>query len=192
MSDTARRRTFARPLPLRLIVASVLAVLGICLIGTSEARASCPGEWTTPSRLTTFQARAALFCAINEERSANGLGALAPNGSLGRAGEHHARAMNSRNFFGHEPDGSPASRARQRGYMAGASWWMVGETLAWGRGSNGTPAAALSAMMASPMHRGVILDGRWRDLGVGVAMGVPVRERARNAAIYSVEFGVRR
>jgi uncharacterized protein YkwD len=192
MPNNARRRTFARPLSLRLLLASVLAALAVCLVGTSEARASCPGEWSTPADLGTFRARAALFCAINEVRSSNGLSALAHNSSLGRAGEHHSRAMNARNFFGHEPDGSPTSRARQRGYMAGASWWMVGETLAWGRGSNGTPGAVLDGMMASPMHRSVILDGRWRDLGVGVAMGVPVRERARNAAIYSVEFGVRR
>jgi uncharacterized protein YkwD len=192
MSHLAQQGLPARKSLPQLIAATVLAAVALCIGGTAEADASCSGQWSTPSQLSTFEARSAVFCLINEQRSANGLAALAPNGSLGRAAEHHSRAMNSRNFFGHEPDGSPASRARRRGYMAGASWWMIGETLAWGRGARGTPSGAVDAMMASPTHRAVILDGRFRDLGVGVAMGKPIPERGGNAAIYSVEFGVRR
>ncbi|MFL5906401.1 MAG: CAP domain-containing protein [Solirubrobacterales bacterium] len=170
----------------------MLAILGLCLGGASDARASCPGEFNSPSQLSTNGARSSLFCLVNEERQANGLIALAPNRSLGLAAEHHSRAMDRRNFFGHEPDGSPASRARQAGYMSGTSWWTVGEALAWGRGYRGTPQGAMAAMMASPVHRAVILDGRWHDLGVGVAMGTPLPGGGANAAIYTVDLGVRR
>ena len=176
----------------QLAAALVLAAAGLCLIGAPQARASCAGEWNSPSQLSTFGARSSLFCLINEERRANGLAALAPNRSLGLAAEHHSRVMNRRNFFGHEPDGSPASRAKRAGYMSGASWWMVGEALAWGRGNRGTPQAAVAAMMASPVHRAVILSGDFRDLGVGVAMGTPLQTGGANAAIYTLEFGVRR
>jgi uncharacterized protein YkwD len=192
MSKVAQQGFPARRSLPQLIAVIALAAVALCVGGTAEAQASCSGQWSTPSHLTTFEARSAVFCLINEQRSANGLAALGPNSSLGRAAEHHSRAMNARNFFGHEPDGSPASRARQRGYMAGTSWWMIGETLAWGRGARGTPGGAVDAMMASPTHRAVILDGRFRDLGVGVAMGKPIPERGGNAAIYSLEFGVRR
>jgi uncharacterized protein YkwD len=178
----------------RLLLAAIAAaIITLLLPGSAEAaHGGCAGASSAPSQLSRFAARSALFCLINQERAANGLGTLSGNPALGRAAEHHSRAMNSRNFFGHEPDGSPASRARKRGYMRGASWWMIGETLAWGRGSGGSPGAALSAMMASPTHRAVILDDRFRDIGVGVAMGKPIPERGRNAAIYSVEFGVRK
>jgi uncharacterized protein YkwD len=192
MSNVAPQGFPARRSLPKLVAAIALAAVALCVGGTAEAQASCSGQWTIPSHLSTFEARSAVFCLINEQRRANGLGALAPNSSLGRAAEHHSRAMDARNFFGHEPDGSPASRARQRGYMAGASWWMIGETLGWGRAGRGTPAGIVAAMMASPTHRAVILDGRFRDLGVGVAMGKPIPEQGGNAAIYSVEFGVRR
>lgn len=192
MSDVPLQGLPAR-WPLRkLLVATALAAIALCAAGASPAQASCAGESSTPSHLSTFEARATLFCLINQQRAASGLAALTPNTSLGRAAEHHSRAMNARNFFGHEPDGTPASRARRAGYMAGASWWTVGETLAWGRGSRGTPSGIMAAMMASPIHSAVILDPRFREIGVGVAMGVPLNESGRNAAIYTVEFGVRK
>jgi uncharacterized protein YkwD len=182
----------ARLSALTAAIAAALAIL--CVGGTAGARNNpgCPGESSPPSQLSVFGARTALFCVINLQRAANGLAALSPNRSLGRAAEHHSRAMDARNFFGHEPDGTPASRARKKGYMRGASWWMVGEALGWGRGWRGTPDQVVAEMMASPSHRAVILNGSFRDLGVGVAMGKPVPERGGNSAIYTAEFGARR
>jgi uncharacterized protein YkwD len=46
-------------------------------------------------------------------------------------------------------------------------------------------------MMASPIHREVLLDPGFRDIGVGVAMGVPLPGRARNAAILTMDLGAR-
>jgi uncharacterized protein YkwD len=135
----------------RLLLAAIAAaIITLLLPGSAEAaHGGCAGASSAPSQLSRFAARSALFCLINQERAANGLGTLSGNSALG-------------------------------------------ETLAWGRGSGGSPGAALSAMMASPTHRAVILDDRFRDIGVGVAMGKPIPERGRNAAIYSVEFGVRK
>src|SRR3954469_9502448 len=117
MSVHAPQGSPARRLLPQLAAALMLAILGLCLggAGDARARASCPDEFNSPSQLSTFGARSSLFCLVNEERQANGLSALAPNRSLGLAAEHHSRAMDRRNFFGHEPDGSPASRARQAG-----------------------------------------------------------------------------
>jgi uncharacterized protein YkwD len=44
--------------------------------------------------------------------------------------------------------------------------------------------------MRSPGHRANILDSAYRDIGVGVVLGVPVSGAA--GATYTVEFGVRR
>lgn len=186
-----------RALPLRRFLRTFIPALALsgvllCLFGSSPASAACASASSTPSSLTRFAARSSVFCLINEQRAANGLPALTPSRSLGLAAEHHSRAMKARKFFGHQPDGNPARRARRAGYMAGASWWMVGEALGWGRGSTGTPSWIVAAMMGSPAHRAVLLNGTFRDIGVGVAMGAPIQGRGRNAAIYTVALGARR
>ena len=176
----------------KISAAFALTALFVCLLGGSQARAACASASSTPAQLTRLAARSALFCLVNEERAAHGLGALSANPSLGRAAEKHSRRMNAWNFFGHMGDGTPVRRARRSGYMAGASSWRLGETLAWGRGRSGTPDALFAAMMASPIHREVLLDPGFHDIGVGVAMGLPVAGHARNAAILTMDLGARR
>ena len=44
--------------------------------------------------------------------------------------------------------------------------------------------------MDSPGHRANILKRSFRDMGVGVVLGVPVSDAA--GATYTVDFGVRR
>ena len=51
---------------------------------------------------------------------------------LDAAAQSHTDAMTSQNFFSHEGDGTPASRAANAGYMAGARAWGIGEDLFWG------------------------------------------------------------
>jgi uncharacterized protein YkwD len=45
-----------------------------------------------------------------------------------------------------------------------------------------TPRAALTAMLASPIHRTVLLFGRWRTLGVGA------RASCDGLVIYALDF----
>ena len=44
--------------------------------------------------------------------------------------------------------------------------------------------------MASPGHRANILKRAYREMGVGLVLGVPVSDAA--GATYTVDFGVRR
>jgi uncharacterized protein YkwD len=179
-----------RPLS-KISAALALTALFVCVLGDSPARAACASSSAAPAQLSRVAARSAVFCLINEQRSAHGLATLTPNRSLGRAAEKHSRTMNAWNFFGHTGDGTPVRRAHRAGYMRGASSWMLGETLAWGRGSRGTPDGVVAAMMASPIHRDVLLNPDFREIGVGVAMGTPLRERGGNTAIYTMDLGVR-
>jgi uncharacterized protein YkwD len=156
----------------------------------SSAWATCPSSSATPYQLSTGQARYTVYCLLNEQRSDNGLPPLTFNGSLNRAAQHHSRTMNAWNFFGHTGDGSPVSRTRRAGYMKGASAWGVGEDLVWGRGAIGTPAYAVSAWMASPIHRAEILSPQYSEVGVGFARGSPVPHK-RSGAIYTADFGFR-
>ena len=67
---------------------------------------------------------------------------------------------------------------------------MLGENLAWGTGSFSTPRSAMATWMSSPAHRANVLKRAYREIGVGVVLGVPGAGAA--GATYTVDFGVRR
>jgi uncharacterized protein YkwD len=48
----------------------------------------------------------------------------------------------------------------------------------------------VNAWMASTPHRANILDGKFREIGLGVVGGVPGRRRA-SGATFTTDFGVR-
>ena len=48
---------------------------------------------------------------------------------------------------------------------------LVGETIARGRAATGSPAGIVSQWMHSVLHRHVILNGGFRVVGIGVAIG---------------------
>jgi uncharacterized protein YkwD len=177
---------------LKRVVASTALVPAFLGIGAiSQAQASCPNSSASPYQLSQVDGRYTVYCLLNEQRSAHGLPPLALNASLSRAAQHHSRTMNSWNFFGHTGDGSPVTRIRRAGYMKGASSWSVGEDLVWGRGAIGTPAYAVSAWMASPIHRVEVLSPQFGDVGIGFARGSPIPHK-RSGGIYTADFGFRR
>jgi uncharacterized protein YkwD len=94
-------------------------------------------------------------------------------------------------YFSHYGRGgrSFTDRIRHSGYLAGALGWALGEVIATGSGRLGTARAVVSAWMHSAGHRAQVLSGRFRELGVGVAHGVP--GSGRHGATYTIDFGVR-
>ena len=116
----------------------------------------------------------AVVCEVNRARGEHGLEPVLRDRRLRRAAAAHARDMTARNYFSHvTPEGERLTdRVRESGYISGRVPWRVGETLAWGRGSMATPTAIVAGWMRSPPHRRVIL-GRYDEIGVGVAEGVP-------------------
>jgi uncharacterized protein YkwD len=164
--------------------AALLATLALA----APASANCPDETSTPAALTPLGARTALLCLINQERAAHGLAPLAEEPHLDKAAHGHSKAMRKGRFFGH---GHVWQRIRRSGYLRGARHFGLGEALGWGRGETGDPATTIESLMASPVHRDEILSARFRDVGIGVAIGSPVTGRARNSAIYTVDFGFR-
>jgi uncharacterized protein YkwD len=190
MQATVTRGVLGRRTQRRLVATTALALALLGFGTVTQARASCPNPSASPYQLTRADARYTVYCLLNEQRSANGLPSLSINGSLSQAAQHHSRTMNAWNFFGHTGDGSPVSRIRRAGYMKGASFWTVGEDLAWGRGAIGTPAYAVSAWMASPIHRSELLSPHYSEVGIGFTLGSPVPHQ-RSGAIYTADFGLR-
>jgi uncharacterized protein YkwD len=161
------------------------------VFGGAATASACTGADVPPDSATTARATAATLCLINEARQARGLVALRTSGSLRRAARGHSLSMVSGSYFSHgDPDGAtPVTRLRAAGYIPSAGRWRIGETIAWGTPDRATPAAIVRAWMRSPPHRRELLDGLFRDIGVGIALGTP--GAAMPGATFTADFGAR-
>jgi uncharacterized protein YkwD len=178
--------THLRPL------AGALAIVASAGPVAAEARAArCPAANRAPAAQTREQAATATVCLLNRERAARGLARLREHPMLAGAGRRYAREMVRDGFFSHtSPDGtSMVDRLATAGYARADLAWTVGETLAWGWGTRATPAATVDSWLASPPHRRILLGAAYRDVGIGVATGIPVDDR--DGATYAAELGVR-
>ena len=77
----------------------------------------------------------------------------------------------------------PATHAQ--GYRS----WSVGEVIGWGTRHAGTAKAIFKAWMNSSGHRAIILNRRWRDVGIGCAQGT--FKGIPSTLMYTVDFGRR-
>ncbi|HET8952653.1 MAG TPA: CAP domain-containing protein, partial [Solirubrobacteraceae bacterium] len=66
--------------------------------------------------------------------------------------------------------------------------WALGENLAWGTGTLATPRAIMKAWMDSPGHRANVVKRAYREIGLGIVIGVP--SDRDNGATYTADFGV--
>jgi uncharacterized protein YkwD len=136
--------------------------------------------------------RDAILCLHNQIRAENDLPSLRENKRLRKAALGHSRHMVKDTFFEHTtPEGvTMVERILRAKYVREDEGWVLGENLAWGTGSYGTPRGAVNAWMESPGHKANILKRSFREMGVGVVLGVPVSDAA--GTTYTVDFGVRR
>ena len=118
-----------------------------------------------------------MLCLHNAERARHGLPRLSENPRLRRAAARHAAHMVEARFFDHTtPAGSTmVDRIRRTGYTSGARGWSIGENIAWGTGRLATAAQIHRSWMSSPGHRANILQRSFREIGIGIETGVPVR-----------------
>ena len=167
-----------------------LAACAACLLGPVAAASACDDTSSPPTRATLARARAATLCLINAARAKRGLDRLGTTTSLTRAASAHSRDMAAHDFFSHDsPGGStPKQRIAGAGYLDGATSWSIGETIAWGSGSMASPASIVRSWLQSPGHREILLDGRYDDVGIGIALGSPV---GGDGATFTGDFGER-
>jgi uncharacterized protein YkwD len=162
------------------------------LFAGSSSAAACPYSGLAPAAMSSEQAEASVTCLVNKVRRNNGARRLTSHPGLQNAARNHSAAMDAGNFFSHNGNGSPLDRIKASGYLGGASSWMVGENIHWGTGGQGSPKATVARWMASPTHRSAMLSRRFRNIGVGVAMGSPLGSGGGNTAIYTADFGLSR
>jgi uncharacterized protein YkwD len=161
-----------------------LAVLALLALPVASALA-CADEGAQPGNVSSRAYTRAVECLVNQQRAGAGLGALSHDRHLARAARRFSTSMVREGFFDHvSPEGSTLDvRARAAGYSSGT----LGETLGWGTGELGTPAAIVQGWMNSPPHHAILMSGAYRRIGLGVAMGSP--EGVPQAATVTADFG---
>ena len=188
-----------RPFAATLVAASL--VLAVLLAGapgptlTAHARATEQPTASAASRCHGAHRRGAgrayeraILCLVNAERAKRGLSRLRRSRSLASGVRRHARDMSRRNYFAHRSPAGSSSRMRAR--RSGYRYAILAENLGFGARTWGTPAGIIRQWLQSPGHRRAMLDGRFRDLGVGAARGVPVRG-VRGGTTVGAVFGRR-
>jgi uncharacterized protein YkwD len=158
---------------------------------TPPASHACANADATPAADNLGKVERATLCLLNQQRSHHHLSRLRANRPLRTVARRYARLMVSKGFFDHvSPSGSTfVQRIQGSSYLSAARGWALGENLAWGSGPLATPREIVKAWMHSPGHRHNILDGHYRDAGLGVALGTPVG--GAPGATYANEFGQR-
>jgi uncharacterized protein YkwD len=184
---------------LSLATAAIAAVAAIAAAPAQAAKpvkskpkpVSCANADLVPNAANGASIRSATLCLINVERRARGLRALRSNSRLRNAAQRYAEQMVRQSFFGHvSPAGSTVlQRIRKASYLKSARAYSVGENLAWGTRELATPRQTVRNWMNSPPHRRNMLDRGFREIGIGIAIGVP--QGSDPGATYATEFGRR-
>jgi uncharacterized protein YkwD len=173
--------------------ALTIALAMTALVPAHAAAATCPGADLAPTASNVATVEQATLCLLNEQRAAAGLPAVTRNAQLDAASRAHSQDMVARKYFAHDtPDGgSFLDRETTAGYISDDLLsWNAGENIAWGVGYLAPASAIMTAWMNSQHHRENILDPHFKEIGVGVVMGVPVAGSA-SGATYTTDFGAR-
>jgi uncharacterized protein YkwD len=189
-------RPLARVLPVALAAAAFVAPASAGARSTSHVRAhrasACAHTGATPTRRNLASIRAAILCLHNQIRAQHRLPRLRANRKLAKAAVGHSRHMVRGRYFDHtDPNGVTfVQRVLSAGYVRRTQGWALGENIAWGTGSLATPRAIMNAWMKSPGHRANILRRSYREIGIGISLGVP--SAGGSGATVTADFGARR
>jgi uncharacterized protein YkwD len=158
-------------------VIALVAAAGVLMVAAVPAQASTP-RWVC------------LLRAINSVRASHGLRPITTSWRLRAAARRHSSDMLWRGYFAHtSPTGSTLTRRVVRsGFVTYGQWW-AGETLAWGSGAYGDPAAVVKAWLKSPEHRSIMLSSRYHLVGIGRAYGTFLGHPG--ASVWTVDWGHR-
>ena len=188
----------------KMALAAAAAQLALLVVpgGTLAQNAAAPAGGCTAATVVPVgnamrpAAAEAVHCLINAERTSRGLRAVTASSLLSREAASHSADMVRRGYFAHvSPNGQTLrSRVARAGYRGFGRPALVAEALGFGTDMFATPLQLVTELMRSSVHRAIILDKRYRDVGVGLALGAPLdglEAVGESAVTLSVSFGRR-
>jgi uncharacterized protein YkwD len=182
-----------------------LAALALCLAAlvvpaaaahaAGAAESGCADATLEPSGDNLPRVAGAVVCLLNVERHSAGLPSLSASKHLAQSADFHTRDMVSRHFFAHVGKDRPsvAARIRAFGYFDRVPYGLYAENIGVAPQGNSSAAVLVEAWMNDPSHRANILEGRLRDIGVGLVLAPrdPVFYRDFRSSVYTTDFGRR-
>lgn len=116
-----------------------------------------------------FRLEREVFDLINEQRLRVGLKTLEWSDEVAAMARLHSENMAKFSFFSHtDLDGLMVNdRADALGIKR---WRAIGENIAYNRGYENPAASAVERWMQSPGHRDNLLNNRWKESGIGIAV----------------------
>ena len=152
---------------MRLVILGTSALLTLLLTAPAGAPATAAPAARTVGTVSASSSDTALAREVvsltNRARARRGCPALRMPPSLTEAAGRHSVLMAHHGQLSHRLPGEPNLRSRTAAVgFAGAR--LVGENVAVGYPS---ASGVVSAWMRSPTHRAVMLDCRFREVGVG-------------------------
>jgi uncharacterized protein YkwD len=173
--------------------ALAVAVTGTVMLVVAPAAAPAPAVERGPASASAL-VTTRIGERINDARRAHRARPLRISPQLSRAALRHARSMASRGFFGHtSANGESSARRIARSYpKAGSARWSVGEVIYWRRPS-ASAADAMRWWLSSPAHHRMLVNKRWRDVGIAAIQvaRAPGVFGGRSVTIVVVDLGVR-
>jgi uncharacterized protein YkwD len=138
-------------------------------VGVAAVRFERPRVAFTPSPAAVSSAEREIFALINKKRSEAGLEPLRWSDDLAALARQHSDDMAEFKYFSHR--GSDGTMVDDRADKLGISnWTAIGENIAFARGFDDAAVCAVDQWMKSTAHRQNLLDNRWKETGIGVAI----------------------
>src|SRR5829696_6447305 len=152
-----------------LLVAVAVAVAATTFLATPPAAEAAGGGGVRKcggGKIFLKADEKQIFTLQNRERRDRNLKPLCVHPDLQRAARDHSEDMIQRDYFSHDTKGrreSSCERIRRFGYR----WRVCGENI----GFNSTPGKMFNAWMRRSGHRRNILNGKFREVGIGAHTG---------------------
>lgn len=122
-----------------------------------------------PSANQIYELEKLAFSLINQKRAENGLSPITWNDEVAKVARLHSENMVKFKFFGHK--GMDGKNVDGRADSFGLTrWTRIGENIAYNRGYQNPVETAVEKWMLSTSHRENLLDDRWTETAVGIAL----------------------
>src|SRR5918997_2263390 len=166
-------------------VMAVVAAVGVFALGAEKAgaRGTATAKTCGGGRIELKANEKRALQLHNRARGQRKLKHLCVHPKLQKAARAHSATMIKKDRFFH---GSVGKRLKRPGYQ----WRTFGENIAGGSKRLGTPRSAFERWMESRTHRPNILEGGFREVGIGTATGK--FKGNKGYTMYTADFGRRR
>ena len=164
------------------LLAAPVLFLFLAAGAPGAAQAGCKNSGDPVRSISKKNARAAIGCLFNKERSARN---VKRNGDLETAAQRHAGVMAAQNCYSHQCAGEPNLRARveRTGYASGSSNYGIGEVILI-LSAKASARQLVNVWMGSSSHASNIRNSSWEHTGIGLSF--------RRGAVYATgDFGRR-